>query len=195
MSVETPRSSIVAGVKRTKQDEERDIKRASLDELQRMHDQQGDLVHPLVLTRIEQLEMAQSNDNNSHRHQSEELVLYEPDPWSDAVDGATVLSEVRKTLQQHMSMRKADATVVALWAAHAHCFDQFDHSPRLAISAPAPGCGKTVLLSYLLGNLVPRPSSAAPSRLRYFFEWRQHTNRHFLSIEQIADLNKKVVIE
>ena len=98
MSVEIPRSSIIASVKRTKQDEERDIKRASLDELQRMHDQQGDLAHPLVLTRIEQLEMAQSNDNNSPRHQSEELVLYEPDPWSDAVDGATVLSDVRKAL-------------------------------------------------------------------------------------------------
>jgi putative DNA primase/helicase len=169
MSIEISKSVVLASVEKAKRDQEKGIKGASLDELRRRLAQEGDLVHPLVLTRIEQLEMEQSNDDNSHRHQSEELVLYEPDPWPDAVDGAAVLSEVKKALLQHMSMRQTDATVATLWAAHAHCFDQFDHSPRLAISAPAPGCGKTVLLSYLLGNLVPRPSSADTITPAVFF--------------------------
>jgi putative DNA primase/helicase len=39
---------------------------------------------------------------------------------------------------------------------HAHALDAFGISPRLAITSPRPGCGKTTLLDILL-RLTPRP--------------------------------------
>jgi putative DNA primase/helicase len=86
------------------------------------------------------------------------IELYQPDPWPEAVDGAEVLTDIAEKLQQHMAMREAYTYAGTLWCAHAHCFEQFTHSPLIAISAPAPECGKSVLLS-LLGALVPRPQS------------------------------------
>jgi len=88
------------------------------------------------------------------------LNLHVPIAWDEAVDGADVLTDVAECVQKHMAMAEHDTYTVALWAAHAHTVEAFDHSPRLAISAPAPQCGKTVLLSHLVGNLVPRPLSS-----------------------------------
>jgi hypothetical protein len=45
---------------------------------------------------------------------------------------------------------------LALWTAHAHCFESFVCSPRLNISSPEKGCGKTTLRD-VLAVLVPRP--------------------------------------
>jgi putative DNA primase/helicase len=48
------------------------------------------------------------------------------------------------------------ADALALWAAHAHCFENFTCSPRLNIASPEKGCGKTTLRD-VLAVLVPRP--------------------------------------
>ena len=48
---------------------------------------------------------------------------------------------------------------------HTHALDAFDISPRLAITSPEKGCGKTTLLD-LIGHVVPRPlptSNATPA--------------------------------
>ena len=45
---------------------------------------------------------------------------------------------------------------MALWALHTHVFDCFNHSPRLAITSPEKGCGKTTALD-VLRELVARP--------------------------------------
>ena len=46
--------------------------------------------------------------------------------------------------------------ILALWALHTHAFESFAHSPRLAITSPEKGCGKTTTLD-VLGELVARP--------------------------------------
>ena len=56
---------------------------------------------------------------------------------------------------------------MTLWAIHTHVFDSFEHSPRLAITSPEKGCGKTTTLD-IMGELVARPlptSNATPSAI------------------------------
>ena len=52
------------------------------------------------------------------------------------------------------------ADAIALWTVHTYLIDCFDISPRLAITSPEKGCGKTGLLD-VLGCLVARPLSTA----------------------------------
>ena len=47
------------------------------------------------------------------------------------------------------------ADTAALWVARTHLFQRFEITPRLAITSPEKGCGKTTLLD-VLGHLVPR---------------------------------------
>jgi Protein of unknown function (DUF3631) len=48
---------------------------------------------------------------------------------------------------------------IALWVVHCHALDAAMISPRLAITSPTPGCGKTTLLDWLAG-VVPRALEA-----------------------------------
>jgi len=49
------------------------------------------------------------------------------------------------------------ADALALWSAVAHCFQAFECSPRLCVSSPEKGCGKTTLRDGAYSFLVPRP--------------------------------------
>jgi hypothetical protein len=49
---------------------------------------------------------------------------------------------------------------VALWVVHTYLLDSFAISPRLAVTSPEKGCGKTTVLD-LLSQLVWRPLSTA----------------------------------
>jgi len=52
-------------------------------------------------------------------------------------------------------MSDAETIATALWIIQSHAFRAFNITPRLAITSPEKGCGKTTLLD-LLGVLVPR---------------------------------------
>ena len=68
------------------------------------------------------------------------------EPWPEALEGAALLLEVTATIRQFVVMRDGAAEILALWIFHTHCFDCFMHSPRLAMTSPEKGCGKTTLL-------------------------------------------------
>jgi putative DNA primase/helicase len=91
--------------------------------------------------------------------QGSKLELYEPDPWHVPVNIADVLNSIYLAIKRHMAILDEYALIAALWAAHAHVFEAFSHTPRLVITAPDAECGKSVLLFHLIGNLVPRPLS------------------------------------
>jgi putative DNA primase/helicase len=50
---------------------------------------------------------------------------------------------------------RAVANAISLWIVHAHAFESFDITPRLNLSSPDKGCGKTTLLD-VLATLLPR---------------------------------------
>ena len=84
-----------------------------------------------------------------------DLGLTEPDAWPEKVDGNDLLDRIVGGLRRHVVMSPLVAEAVALWCVHAHTFEAWQHTPRLAIGAPEKGCGKSLLLD-VIACLVPR---------------------------------------
>src|SRR5215469_2319703 len=69
--------------------------------------------------------------------------------------GAALLDAIAKGAQRHVIMSHSEAQMIALWAIHAHVIaiqgdkPAINHSPRLAITSPIHGCGKTTLCDYI----------------------------------------------
>ena len=107
----------------------------------------------------EKSECSPPKSGTKPRLQGEAVKLAQPEPWPEPVEGAIILTNTAEAIQRHMAMREVDTYVVALWCAHTHIFEVFGHTPRLAITAPAAECGKSVLLN-LVSNLVSKPMEA-----------------------------------
>lgn len=80
---------------------------------------------------------------------------------SDGLDGfpetvsETVLDDVREWLGRYLSPASSDdLDVLALWAAHTHVARESYTSPRILVTSPMPGSGKTTVLEHL-ERLVP----------------------------------------
>ena len=63
--------------------------------------------------------------------------------------GAEVFINAIQDLKTHFHMTYENALTGVLWVAHAHMFDAFEFTPRLAITAPLKACGKTRYLDVL----------------------------------------------
>ena len=77
------------------------------------------------------------------------LELPAPEPWPEPVNGETLLLELTEAIRRYLVMEAGSAEAAALWVVHAHALDAFSISPRLAITSPERGCGKTTLLDVL----------------------------------------------
>ena len=84
-----------------------------------------------------------------------------PPPPSDPRDSdptgpiITPLDLVHALLQDYIALDKYEYVAMALWAVHTHAYDQFQVTPRLALTSPVRGCGKSITLS-VLARLVAR---------------------------------------
>ncbi len=63
--------------------------------------------------------------------------------------GPEVITDIMADLQRYLFISEENALTAALWVAHANLFHEFEHTPRLVITAPLKACGKTVLLNVL----------------------------------------------
>jgi hypothetical protein len=68
----------------------------------------------------------------------------------------TVFNDLGETFGRYIALPDGAADVLALWCAHSHSFKAFICLPRLNISSPEKGCGKTTLRD-VIGVFVPRP--------------------------------------
>ena len=82
--------------------------------------------------------------------------LYEPEPWPDPVDGATLADDIAATIHSTVVMATESADTAALWTIFTHVHDAARFSPVLGIVSPSPECGKTTLLS-TVALMVPKP--------------------------------------
>src|SRR5262245_50452068 len=80
-------------------------------------------------------------------------------PWAEPVDGDHLATTLANILQTYAVLPAAAAHVIALWILHAWLVKHFVMSPRLAITSPTKGCGKTTVLR-LLNKLTRRPKRA-----------------------------------
>ena len=92
--------------------------------------------------------------------QGQAVSLPEAEPWSDPVDGAELLAALSANIRRHVVMADNAADTAALWAVHTYLLGCFGISPRLAITSPEKGCGKTTLLDVLSG-IIARPLPTA----------------------------------
>jgi putative DNA primase/helicase len=88
--------------------------------------------------------------------QGRTMNLADAEPWPESVRGADVLNEIAETFTRFVALSDGAANALALWTAHTHTFKSFICSPRLNVSSPEKGCGKTTLRD-VLAVLVPRP--------------------------------------
>jgi len=89
------------------------------------------------------------------------LVLADPEPWPEPVDGAALAEAVRQTIARYVVLPgQAEEAALTLWVLATWVFEARDVAPRLAITSPTKRCGKTLLLAVLTG-LVRRPLTAA----------------------------------
>jgi hypothetical protein len=91
--------------------------------------------------------------------QGQAIRLIEPEPWHEAVDGEQLLYDLGKAFLRYVVMTEDDALTVALWILHSYVFDIFLCTPRLCVTSPERGCGKTTTVD-LIERLVNRPLSA-----------------------------------
>jgi hypothetical protein len=91
--------------------------------------------------------------------QGRPLELADPEPWPEAVDGGELLDAMVYDLCSYMIMTAYQAYAVVLWVVHTYAVDTFAITPRLAITSPLLGCGKTTLLDWI-GTVVPRKVEA-----------------------------------
>ena len=84
------------------------------------------------------------------------LELSDPELWPDPVIGSDVLSAIAETFSRFVVLPDGAADALTLWAAHTHCFELFQCTPRLNLSSPEKGCGKSTLRD-VMAQLVSRP--------------------------------------
>jgi putative DNA primase/helicase len=88
--------------------------------------------------------------------QGSAVVLPEIELWPEPVDGAEALHEVSGAFASYVALPDGAADSLALWCAHTHLFNAFICSPRLNITSPERGCGKSTLRD-VAALFVPRP--------------------------------------
>jgi Protein of unknown function (DUF3631) len=76
--------------------------------------------------------------------------------WPQSVNGADLLDDICNSVRKYLVLPEGSAETLALWVVHTHAYECFGHSPRLAITSPEKGCGKTTTLD-IVGELVARP--------------------------------------
>lgn len=73
------------------------------------------------------------------------------------IDGAELLGRVRNWLGRFIGVTgEEDLDILTLWAAHTHLVEVTGTTPRLLITSPVPGSGKTTVLEHL-GRLCLAP--------------------------------------
>jgi hypothetical protein len=71
------------------------------------------------------------------------------DFWHDPADGFELLDDITRTILRYLALPETTAQTAVVWEVHTHCHDAFTISPRLAITSPEKGCGRTTLLDVL----------------------------------------------
>src|SRR5262249_61709285 len=66
-----------------------------------------------------------------------------------AVNGVTLLNDLRSFVGRYVVLSECQATVIPLWILHTHLIDSFDVTPYLDINSAEKQSGKTRLLEVL----------------------------------------------
>lgn len=108
---------------------------------------------PSILDELVEAKRPQKRESELQGHA---VALSDIEFWPHPVNGAGVLNEMANVFSRYVALRPGAPDTLALWCPHAHAVKAFLCSPRLNISSPDRGCGKTTLRD-VLSLFVPRP--------------------------------------
>jgi putative DNA primase/helicase len=102
-------------------------------------------------------ELGLDGDNDSdEKGQGHAVKINDVLSWPEPVDGDRIATTLAAIINTYTVLSEVAADVVALWALYTWVVDSFTISPRLAITSPTKGCGKTTLLRVLY-RITRRP--------------------------------------
>jgi Protein of unknown function (DUF3631) len=80
-------------------------------------------------------------------------------PWHEPVAGDHIAEALAAAVKTYAVLSDAAADAIALWILHTWLVNWFPISPRLAVTSPTKGCGKTTVLR-VLSKVTRRPKRA-----------------------------------
>jgi putative DNA primase/helicase len=105
---------------------------------------------------------------------NQDSVVEEISPWSEHVDGNTLLTELAETIDRYVVLPTGAGTALPIWSLGSYCMDAWSTWPKLLITSPEKRCGKSTLLEVVEG-IVYRAlltSNISPSAIfRCIEEW------------------------
>jgi putative DNA primase/helicase len=108
---------------------------------------------------LDKLVLAERSGDGAHG-QGRPLDLPEPELWPDPVNGTALLDELTRAVRRYVVADRQEVDAVVLWSVAAHAYDAFAVFPRLFVTAPEKGCGKSTMLE-VVSLLVPRALPAS----------------------------------
>jgi putative DNA primase/helicase len=120
-------------------------------------------VRAAILDRLvtaERDRVLKASGDSDGKAQGRAVELFEPEPWDEAVNGAELLDAIASMIRKYVVLVEHAARFIAVWIIHTYVVDAFQFSPRLCITSPTKGCGKTTLLD-VVAAMVHRALSAA----------------------------------
>ena len=102
------------------------------------------------------------------------IKLKKHEPWGEEVSLPDLLNDIEANMQRYVSMPVSERVACTLWIIHTHNMGAARCTPRLGITSPEMGCGKTTLLHYL-ACLTDRPFLAMHTSVSVMF---QVTDKH-----------------
>ena len=136
-----------------------------------------------VIKKRRALELETDKDDGQGRA----VKIIDPLPWPEPVDGDWLATTLVAAVKTYVVVSDAIADVIALWAMHSWIVNAFTMSPRLAITSPTRGCGKTTVLR-LLGYIV----TAGQARRKHFTIGIV-SGRREISADDVADETEKFI--
>ncbi len=107
------------------------------------------------------LDKAVAGSQKDHQVDAGKAAMFpEVEPWGDPVDIATLLDDIRATVNRFIICDTSTSIAVALWVAFTWCIDYLQVAPLAVITAPEKRCGKSQLLD-VIGRLSFRPLVAS----------------------------------
>jgi hypothetical protein len=88
---------------------------------------------------------------------------------------------------QFFGVTEDEVVAIALWVIHTYLFDQFEVTPRLTLTSPVPGCGKTTILKIirLLGATPLKTDGISPAAIYHLID----RDRRTLLIDEAENAN------
>jgi hypothetical protein len=84
------------------------------------------------------------------------LASADREPSLERVEGDVLLNDLIADLTRYVSLQPDYAVIAPFWVLHTYLLDSIPNTPRLHVTAPEPGCGKSTLVDWL-ATVVQKP--------------------------------------